>query len=169
MPSSSAKVAPTPTRQNKGEQVLEVSGICKNYGNLRALENVSFQVKKGEIVGFLGMNGSGKTTTMDIISGCIGCDEGTIRIHGHDLYGNPTEAKKNIGYLPDSPPLSPYSTVKETIEFAGSLHLLKETQNKRRQQELVEMLTLESVWKRPISQLSQRLQAASGSGSSSDP
>jgi len=85
--------------------MIEVSGLSKNYGDLAALSNVSFTVEKGQIVGFLGANGAGKSTTMDILCGCIGADSGTAKVAGYDITEQPLEAKKRLGYLPDVAPL----------------------------------------------------------------
>ena len=99
--------------------MIEVTGLSKSYGELQALTNIDFTVEKGQVVGFLGANGAGKTTTMDIICGCIGADQGNVKICGFDITENPVEAKRKLGYLPDTPPLYPEMKVIEYVEHAA--------------------------------------------------
>lgn len=125
--------------------MIEVMGVSKWYGELQALDNVSFTVKKGSIVGFLGANGAGKTTTMDVLCGCIGADEGQAKICGFDIMDQPLEAKKRMGYLPDTPPLYPEMRVQEHIEYAGALHGVKGSELKKNINDLIEKLELGNV------------------------
>src|SRR6476469_7492036 len=96
--------------------MIEVSGLSKRFGDVHALNDVSFTVPKGQIVGFLGANGAGKTTTMDILCGCIGADTGSAKVAGFDVTEQPLEAKRRLGYLPDVPPLHPAMDVRAFIE-----------------------------------------------------
>lgn len=135
--------------------MIEVSGISKRYGELKALDNVSFKVDKGKIVGFLGANGAGKTTTMDILCGCIGADEGSAKISGFDITESPIEAKRRLGYLPDTPPLYAEMQVEEYIEYAAMLRLVSKESIPRRLNETIEKLSLGDVRKRLIGNLSK--------------
>ena len=101
--------------------MIEVKHLVKKYGNHLAVDDLSFSVEKGEILGFLGPNGAGKSTTMNMITGYISATEGTVTIHGHDIFEEPEEAKKCIGYLPELPPLYMEMTVKEYLNFAADL------------------------------------------------
>lgn len=85
------------------------------------LDDISFSVKKGEIMGFLGPNGAGKSTTMNIICGCISPGSGSVTVDGYDVLENPMEVKKRIGYLPENPPLYYDMTVKEYLNFVYEL------------------------------------------------
>lgn len=135
--------------------MIEVTGISKRYGELKALDNVSFNVDKGKIVGFLGANGAGKTTTMDILCGCIGADEGSAKISGFDIMESPIEAKRRLGYLPDTPPLYAEMQVEEYIEYAAMLRLVSRESMRKRIEETIEKLSLGDVRKRLIGNLSK--------------
>ena len=97
--------------------MIEVKNLTKMYGNHRAVDNVSFHIKKGEIVGFLGPNGAGKTTTLNIITGFLSPTEGEVRICGTDIFEEPMKSKAHIGYLPEQPPLYHTMTVKAYLNF----------------------------------------------------
>ena len=101
--------------------MIEVNHLVKQYGVKRAVDDISFEVEKGEILGFLGPNGAGKSTTMNIITGYLSATEGTVTIDGHEILDDPTAAKKLIGYLPEFPPLYPDMTVNEYLEFVFDL------------------------------------------------
>src|SRR3954447_1991698 len=102
--------------------MIEVSGLSKRFGSVQALKDVTFQVNKGQIVGFLGANGAGKTTTMDIVCGCIGADQGSVKVCGIDVTAHPEQAKMHLGYLPDEPPLHNDMRVREFVQYAAKLH-----------------------------------------------
>ena len=93
--------------------MIEVTNLTKVYGKYTAVNDLSFTVKEGEILGFLGPNGAGKSTTMNMLTGYLSSTSGTIKINGIDILENPIEAKKNIGYLPEIPPLYLDMTVNE--------------------------------------------------------
>src|ERR671924_47833 len=99
--------------------MIEVQNLTKRYGNLTAIDNVSFRVGQGEVLGFLGPNGAGKTTTMRIITGYMPPTEGTVRIAGFDVMENPIEAKERIGYLPEKLPLYNDMTVEHYLNFVA--------------------------------------------------
>ena len=133
--------------------MLEVRNITKKYGNLTALKDFSFSFERGDIVGFIGPNGAGKSTTMKIITGCIAPDEGSVGINGFDILTEPISAKKNIGYLPERPPLYPKFTVTEYLNTIFDIKQLKV--NKRaRIREVIELTGLENAAKRKIGNLS---------------
>ncbi len=101
--------------------MITVENLTKRYGATTAIEAVSFQVPKGQVVGFLGPNGAGKTTTMRIITGSLGATEGSVTIDGLDVFKKPRVVKRRIGYLPEVPPLYTDMTVRQYVAFAGRL------------------------------------------------
>ena len=105
--------------------MVEVKKLTKNYGNIKAVDTISFTVGEGEILGFLGPNGAGKSTTMNIITGYISSTSGTVTIDGKEILENPKEAKAKIGYLPEIPPLYTDMTVKKYLEFMFDLKKVK--------------------------------------------
>jgi len=137
------------------EGMIEVSGLSKSYGDLAALSNVTFTVEKGQIVGFLGANGAGKSTTMDILCGCIGADSGSAKVAGFDITEQPLEAKKRLGYLPDVAPLHHDMVVVEYIAYAAELHKVERSQIKTRVESTIEKLALGDVRNRLIGNLSK--------------
>ncbi len=102
--------------------MIQVSHLTKMYGPRTAINDLNFEVKKGEVVGFLGPNGAGKSTTMKIITGFMPATAGTVSVAGHDVFENPIETKRNIGFLPETPPVYPEMTVTEYLKFAARLH-----------------------------------------------
>ncbi len=101
--------------------MIEVKDITKSYGRHLALDHISFHVKKGDITGFLGANGAGKSTTMNIITGYLSSDSGEVLINGVNILNNPIEAKKHIGYLPEIPPLYNDMTTEKYLRFIFDL------------------------------------------------
>ena len=101
--------------------MIEVKNLVKRYGDHVAVDHLSFTVDKGQILGFLGPNGAGKSTTMNIITGYMSATEGTVRVNGIDVYEEPEEVKKMIGYLPEFPPLYPDMTVLEYLRFTADI------------------------------------------------
>lgn len=101
--------------------MIEVKDLVKKYDNHLAVDHLTFTVLKGQILGFLGPNGAGKSTTMNIITGYISATSGSVSINGHDIYEEPEEAKKSIGYLPEQPPVYMDMKVKEYLEFVAEL------------------------------------------------
>ena len=101
--------------------MIKIEHLVKNYGPNCAVDDISFEVKKGEIVGFLGPNGAGKSTTMNILTGYLSMTSGSVSIAGLDVLDNPLEVKKHIGYLPEQPPLYTDMTVEEYLEFVYEL------------------------------------------------
>ncbi len=101
--------------------MITVQGLTKRYARTVAVDHISFEVQKGQIVGFLGPNGAGKTTTMRILTCFLPPSEGTANVAGFDVLENPMEVKKRIGYLPETPPLYPEMEVREYLTFVGKL------------------------------------------------
>ena len=106
--------------------MIEVSHLTKRYGGHTAVSNLSFTIEKGQIYGFLGPNGAGKSTTMNIMTGCLAASEGEVRIDGHDIFEEPQEAKRRIGYLPEQPPLYLDRTPREYLTFVGRAKGIKD-------------------------------------------
>lgn len=106
---------------NINNNVLEVSGLCKDYGNRRVLKNISFSVGRGDTVGFLGPNGAGKSTVMNIVTGYLSATSGSVRVCGRDILEEPLAAKQRIGYLPEQPPLYNDMRVGEYLSFVYEL------------------------------------------------
>lgn len=105
--------------------MIEVKNLTKFYGDKKAVDNISFKVNKGEILGFLGPNGAGKSTTMNMLTGYISSTSGQVLINGTDILEDPIKAKKNIGYLPEIPPLYVDMTVSEYLDFMFDLKKCK--------------------------------------------
>ncbi|MCH5182561.1 MAG: ATP-binding cassette domain-containing protein [Oscillospiraceae bacterium] len=101
--------------------MIEINNLCKVFGDKRAVDDVSFRVEEGEIMGFLGPNGAGKSTTLNILTGYLSATAGTCLVNGVDILEQPLEAKRNIGFLPEQPPLYTDMTVKEYLNFIYDL------------------------------------------------
>jgi ABC-2 type transport system ATP-binding protein len=101
--------------------VIEVEHLTKRYGNVTAVDDVSFRVNKGEILGFLGPNGAGKTTTMRVLTGYMPASNGRAVVAGYDVFEQPIEAKRRTGYLPETPPLYPDMSVREYLHFVAKI------------------------------------------------
>src|SRR5215510_8475241 len=101
--------------------MIKVEGLTKRYANHVAVDNISFEVERGQIVGFLGPNGAGKTTTMRVLTCFLPPTSGSARVADFDVLEQPMEVKKRIGYLPESPPLYPEMGVAEYLHFVGRI------------------------------------------------
>jgi len=108
---------------------IEVQQLLKQYGTQKAVNNISFSINKGEIVGFLGPNGAGKSTTMKILTGYLAQDAGTATVCGIDVKANAIQAKKKIGYLPESNALYYDMYVKEYLAFVAGIHSIGNRQS----------------------------------------
>lgn len=104
------------------KRLLQASTLHKNFGDTQAVNGVSFDLHKGEILGFLGPNGAGKSTTMQMLCGVLPPSQGQVRIKGIDLLDHPGQAKRHIGYLPETPPLYPELSVDEYLRYCAQLH-----------------------------------------------
>jgi ABC-2 type transport system ATP-binding protein len=102
--------------------MIHVSHLTKSYGPRTAVNDLSFDVQKGEIVGFLGPNGAGKSTTMKILTGFMPATSGTATVAGYDVFDQPIEVKRNIGFLPETPPVYPEMTVEDYLAFSARIH-----------------------------------------------
>lgn len=114
---------PEPNADNPADQeiLIDVDGVWRYYGDTCAVRDVRFQVRRGEVLGFLGPNGAGKTTTMQIITGVLAASRGKVRVAGHDILEQARAARRQIGYLPEQPPLYPDLSVDEYLRYAGKL------------------------------------------------
>jgi len=135
--------------------MIEVRGLTKKYGDRIAIENISFHVNKGEILGFLGQNGAGKSTTMKILTGFMPPTEGTASIAGFDVFENPMEVKKRIGFLPETPPLYTELLVSEFLLFAAELRGVPKSERTTKVSRAIERCQLGEVRHRLIGNLSK--------------
>jgi len=130
--------------------MIELNNVTKVYGNRKAVDNISFSVDKGEILGFLGPNGAGKSTTMKMITGYMPPTSGSIKIAGYDIFEQSLEAKRHIGYLPETPPLYTDMTVDAYLYFICELKGVPVNQRKATVEKVVEEIGLKEVKKRLI-------------------
>lgn len=134
---------------------VQVEHLTKTYGTQKAVNDISFEAKKGEILGFLGPNGAGKSTTMKIITCFIPQTAGKVTVCGHDVSTEPIEVRRHIGYLPEHNPLYKDMYVREYLEFVAGLHKIKGKQRKTRVDDMVEMTGLTREQHKPIGALSK--------------
>lgn len=141
---------------NEEESVLiEVRNLVKKYGNILAVDDLTFRVEKGEIIGLLGPNGAGKSTTMNMMTGYISSTEGTVTIDGYDIFEYPEEAKKKIGYLPEQPPIYMDMTVREYLQFVAELKEVAKKERSLMIDEIIKETKLEGMERRLIRNLSK--------------
>ena len=134
--------------------MIEASALTKRYGSLRALDKVSFEVHRGEVVGFLGPNGAGKSTTMRILTCFISASAGTAKVHGYDVFDDPLEVRKRIGYLPQRAPLYQDMSVWEYLQFVADMRGLDQSTFKKRMKGIVDVCGLAQVLGKNIGALS---------------
>lgn len=132
---------------------IEVTNLSKFYGEQAAVNDITFSIKKGEIVGFLGPNGAGKSTTMKMITGFIPASEGTIKVCGKEVSVDAIDTRKHIGYLPENNPLYLDMYVKEYLEFVGKIYKLKNV--RERVKEMIQLVGLEVEQNKKIGMLSK--------------
>ncbi len=135
--------------------MIEVKNLTKRYGNLVAIDNVSFRVERGEVLGFLGPNGAGKTTTMRIITGYMPPTDGTVRVADFDIMEDPIKSKRRIGYLPENPPLYNDMTVEGYLDFIADLKKVVGKSKKSKIDLAMERCGITDVRKRLIGNLSK--------------
>lgn len=135
--------------------MIVVENLTKRYGERLAVNQVSFQVRKGEIIGFLGPNGAGKSTTMRMLTGFLSPTSGKVRIGGFDMIEEPLKAKQLLGYLPETPPLYHDMSVKDYLDFVGQLKGLSRTERKQRLEYVLERCFLTERTNQLIHQLSK--------------
>ena len=128
--------------------MIQVKNLSKHYGAITAINDISFNITKGEIVGFLGPNGAGKTTTMKILTCFMRPTQGNVKIGDFDIYDNPLEIKKLIGYLPESNPLYLDMIVKEYLKYIAKLKEIPSNNINNRIDAVVQQCGLEKVFKR---------------------
>ena len=135
--------------------MIEVSHLTKRYGGHTAVSDLSFTIEKGQIYGFLGPNGAGKSTTMNIMTGCLAASEGEVRIDGHDIFEEPQQAKRLIGYLPEQPPLYLDRTPREYLTFVGRAKGIKDKTLPEQIGRVMEVTQITDVADRLIKHLSK--------------
>ena len=135
--------------------MIEVKNLVKKYGNHTAVDHLNFTIEEGHVYGFLGPNGAGKSTTMNIMTGYLGATEGEVLINGHDILKEPEEAKRQIGYLPELPPLYMEMTVREYLEFVAELKGIAKNKREESINEVEKMVKIWEVENRLIRNLSK--------------
>src|SRR5258708_4784919 len=135
--------------------MIKVQGLTKRYARTVAVDNISFEVEKGQIVGFLGPNGAGKTTTMRVLTCYLPPTTGTASVAGFDVLENPIDVKKRIGYLPETPPLYPEMEVSEYLTFVGRLKGIGSADIARRVDEVTGRCAVGDVRAKLIGKLSK--------------
>ncbi|MFV1984284.1 MAG: ABC transporter ATP-binding protein [Thiohalomonadales bacterium] len=144
------------------DTLIQVQHLTRNYGNITAVDKLEFELKKGEILGFLGPNGAGKSTTMNMITGNLAPTSGKIIINGIDLLDKPKQAKSQIGYLPEQPPIYKDSTVDEYLDFCAKINRIPKKHIRKSKQHAIERCGLTEVNKRLIVNLSKGFQQRIG-------
>lgn len=135
--------------------MIEVRNLTKVYGRKKAVDDLSFTIEDGEIFGFLGPNGAGKSTTMNIITGCLSATEGTVVIDGNDIFEEAYKAKKNVGYLPEQPPLYMDMTVEEYLRFVAEAKKVKKDKRSEEVERVMKKTSILDVHNRLIKTLSK--------------
>ena len=135
--------------------MIEIKDLTKKFGDNTILDNITFSVKRGEVLGFLGPNGAGKTTTMKIITGFWRPTSGKVKVGGLDVVDNSLETRAKLGYLPENVPLYDDMLVFEYLKFIAEIRSLDRNKMKRRLEEVVEICGLKGMLKKPIDELSK--------------
>ena len=141
--------------RQEDKHLIEVQNLTKVYGGKTAVEDVSFKIRNGRIYGLLGPNGAGKSTTMNIMTGCLSPTEGTVLVNGYDVCEQPIEAKRQIGYLPEQPPLFTDMTPKEYLTFVAEAKGVSDELIDRQVKEAMTVTDILSVKDRLIKNLSK--------------
>jgi ABC-2 type transport system ATP-binding protein len=134
--------------------MIEATGLSKRFGAVRALDRVSFEVNRGEVVGFLGPNGAGKSTTMRILTCYLSASAGTARVHGHDVFDEPLAVREKIGYLPQRAQMYGDMSAMEYLKFVGELRKIDKSTFNKRMKNVVEVCGLDGVLGRDLRTLS---------------
>ncbi len=135
--------------------MIEADGLSKFYGDFAACRDVTFTIRKGEVVAFLGPNGAGKSTTMKLLTGYLSPSEGVARIAGHDMTVERLEGSKLLGYLPENGPLYPDMTPRSLLEFFASARGMTGRHREQRIEEVIDLCDLSSVVGKAIGKLSK--------------
>ncbi len=142
----------------ESEYIIEVGGLCKNYGETRALEDVGFTVSRGEIFGYLGSNGAGKTTTVNILCGLLDRDAGEVTVCNLDIERDPVAIKQLIGVVPEESNLYPELTCRRNLEYLGELYGLSSTVRREKVGDLLEIFNLADRGTTPFRALSRGME-----------
>ena len=142
--------------------MIEVKNLVKQYGEFRAVNDISFTIEEGKIYGFLGPNGAGKSTTMNMITGYLSPTSGTVRVNGYDIADEPEKAKSQIGYLPEIPPVYPDMTPQEYLTFAGELKKVPKKELKAEVERVMELTGISHMRNRLIKNLSKGYRQRAG-------
>lgn len=137
------------------EPMISIRHLTKRFGPIVAASDVSFDVQRGEVLGFLGPNGAGKSTTMKMVTGFLAPTSGSIAVCGHDVAADPIAAKASLGYLPEGAPAYPDMTPSQFLRFIAEIRGLAGAEGKRRIEEVVELVRLTGVLRQPIETLSK--------------
>jgi len=135
--------------------MIDCQNLCKQYGRLQAVDDLTFQVQPGEVLGFLGPNGAGKTTTMRIVAGFLPATSGRALVCGFDIETQATEAKRRIGYLPEGAPSYPEMTPMSFLDFVADVRGMPDAKRRKRLDEVIGLLHLEKVLDQSIDTLSK--------------
>lgn len=135
--------------------MIQVENVTKRYGQRIAVDRLNFTVNRGEILGFLGPNGAGKSTTMNIITGYLSATEGSVKLDGHDILEEPQAVKKQIGYMPELPPLYVDMTVQDYLSFVCDIKGVARSRRKENMDRSMDLLKITDVRKRLIKNLSK--------------
>lgn len=135
--------------------MIEIQELTKRYGTLTAVDTLSVTIRDGLIYGFLGANGAGKSTTLGMLTGCLAPSSGNIRINGHDLFSEPLEAKRLIGYLPEIPPLYPEMSVYEYLRFIARARGIAKSGQSAAIEDAMRKTSIQNVRCRLLQQLSK--------------
>ncbi len=135
--------------------MIEANGLSKRYGDIVAVDDVSFEIGKGEVVGFLGPNGAGKTTTMRMLTGFIPPTDGTAVLAGHDIFSDPIAARRAVGYLPETPPLYPEMSVLSYLRYVATIKDVPRRQRREAVDRAMERCGLTKVRRQVIGTLSK--------------
>lgn len=144
-----------PTAAANGGPAIEAMGLTMNFGPVRALENITFSVRKGEILGLLGRNGAGKTTTMRILTTYLVPSAGSAKVAGFDILDQPNEVRRRIGYLPESVPVYAEMEVRDYLRFVGRGRGLSSAALASRMDWVIQQCDIATVFRRPIGELSK--------------
>jgi ABC-2 type transport system ATP-binding protein len=144
--------------------MISASGLTKQFGSVRALDKVTFEVKRGEVVGFLGPNGAGKSTTMRVLTCFISPSSGTAEVHGHDVFDDPLGVRRALGYLPQRAPLYQDMSVREYLAFIAEIRGIEPAQFNKRLARVIEVCGLAQSLDKQISHLSHGYRQRVGLG-----
>jgi ABC-2 type transport system ATP-binding protein len=154
-PGSAGRTVASPPLYDEVETVISVSQLTKAYGHVLAVDHISFEVAKGQIVGFLGPNGAGKSTTLKMLTCYLPPTSGTATVNGYDIFHQSQQVRENLGYLPENTPLYTEMKVEEYLDFRGRLRGMKRDERRKRIDYVVERCWLGNVRRRVIGRLSK--------------